>query len=626
MKEQRRLAAIVSADVAGYAKLMGRDESGTLAALKSLRRDLIDPAIEREGGRIVKTTGDGLLLEFASVVDAVRCVVEVQSAIAARNAEVPEDRRIEFRVGVNLGDIIIDGEDIFGDGVNVAARLQAIAEPGGVTVSSHVFDDVRDRLDARFADAGEQVLKNIARPVRVYRWLRPGENIAAAREPVPVKKTPLWLGRLAAGVLSLALGAVVLWWLPELAAIVDPRQPKTMTRPVPVSSRPSIAVLPFVNQSGNPAQDYFSDGITEDVISALGRFPSLTVMSRNAVFPFKGKNAKPAEIGRELDVRYIVEGSVRRAGERIRVSAQLTEAMTGTLLWSQQYDEAMKDVFAVQDLVTRQVAGALEAGLTRIEQQRVLAKPTESLDAYDLVLRGRERLARSTRAANCEAREFFDQAVRLDPNYAAAYAWNGRAHLDLASFGWTEDPVEAADRAMELGKKALALDADSLEGLAVVGSAHTLRSEYDLALAASDRMLAINPNDAANLLGRAGILLWLGRIDEAITTNEMAFRFDPNPRAPSVFAYGLALYQARRHEDAVRVLERGALRFPDAPFIYFTLAASYAQLGRMQEAAQAMQAFRRLNPFFDVATLGSRFQNKAHQAYLLEGIAKIGVK
>src|SRR6516165_4832645 len=441
-REQRRLAAIVAADVVGYSRLMGGDESGTLAALKALRHELVDPKIADHGGRLVKTTGDGLLVEFASVVDAVSCAIDLQTAMAERNVDVPEDRRMVFRIGVNEGDIIVDGDDIFGNGVNVAARMQEIAPPGGLCVSSRVYDDVRNRLDAFFEDGGERALKNIARPVQVYWWTPGATGSATAGQFVKATARPSRMAWTIAAAAVVALGIAGWWWSSAPTGRPDAERATTASAVEAarsVASRPGVAVLPFVNLSGDPSQEYFSDGLTEDVIAALGRFGSLTVMARNAVFPFKGKNAKPAVIGHELDVRYIVEGSVRRAGERIRVSVQLTDALAGKLLWSQQYDGGLKDVFAVQDAITRQVAGALAVNLTRVEQRRALSKPTESLDAYDLVLRGRERLQPSTRQANREARQLFERAAQLDPAYADAYVWNGRAYLLMADYGWTED-------------------------------------------------------------------------------------------------------------------------------------------------------------------------------------------
>ena len=635
-REQRRLAAIVSADVVGYSRMMGRDESGTLAALKAVRLELTDPAIAVHGGRIVKTTGDGLLLEFPSVVDAVRCVVEVQTAMAARNADIPEERRIVFRVGVNLGDIIIDGDDIFGDGVNVAARLQEIAEPGGACISSRVHEDVRDRLDLAFEDAGEQALKNIARPLRVYRW-RPAsmaggaahlQTRATTRVPTRAPATPMripWL--VTAAAMVLVFGLAGWWWLPTISSLLHPLEATgaAASATAPVSSRPGVAVLPFINLSGDPSQEYFSDGITEDVIVALGRFGSLTVMARNAVFPFKGKNARPAEIGRALGVRYLVEGSVRRAGERVRVSVQLTDTVAGKLLWSHQYDEELKDVFAVQDAIARQVAGALAASLTQVEQRRALSKPTENLDAYDLVLQGRERFLRITRPANREARQLFERATTLDPRYAEAYAWLGRAYLQMATYGWTEDPDGVVRRALDLGQTAVTLDPDSTAGHRVLGLVHLMRSEYGQAAAEIDRVLALNPSDSEGLEGRAELLLWLGRFDQSIEAGEAALRVDPLPDPAPLLYLGLAYYEQRRHAEALRVLEQGVARRPDNPSLHAALAATLAQLDRMPEAARERTTVRRVSPFFDAATFGSSFQNPAHHAYLTEGLAKAGL-
>jgi len=625
-REQRRLAAIVAADVVGYSRLMGGDDSGTLATLRALRRELVDPKIAEHGGRLVKTTGDGLLVEFASVVDAVSCTIELQTAMAERNIDVPEDRRMIFRIGVNEGDIIIEDDDIFGDGVNVAARLQEIAPPGGLCVSSRVYDDVRNRLSAFFEDGGERSLKNITRPVRVYRWIPGATASGTAGQAVSATARPSWTTWTIAAAAIVALSVGGWWWFSALS--VRPAERATTASAVEavrsVSSRPGVAVLPFVNLSGDPSQEYFSDGLTEDVIAALGRFGSLTVMARNAVFPFKGKNARPAEIGHELGVRYIVEGSVRRAGERIRVSVQLTDALAGKLLWSQQYDEELKDVFAVQDAVTRQVTGALAVNLTRVEQRRALAKPTESLDAYDLVLRGRERLLSSTRGSNREARQLFERAAELDPKYADAYAWGGRAHVDVANFGWTEDSNAAFERALELGGKAVMLDPDSALGHRVIGLVHLARAEYVRASAEIDRALALNSSDSAGLQAQAEALLWLGRLDESIELSEAALRFDPLPSVTALFYLGLAYYEQRRHDDALRLLQRAAVRFPQNPFVHAVLAATFAQLGRLPEAARERDDVLRLNPFFDAATFGSRFQNQAHRAYLLDGILKAG--
>jgi TolB-like protein/class 3 adenylate cyclase len=340
MTEQRRLAAIVSADVAGYSRLMGRDESGTLAALKELRREVVDPRIAKHNGRIVKTTGDGLLLEFASVVDAVRCVIEVQTAMAEKNAVVPEDRRIALRVGVNIGDIIIDGDDIFGDGVNIAARLQEIAPPGGLCLSGRAHDDVRDRLNAPFVEMGAQTLKNIARPIPVWSWSPDG--MAGESVSAPVLALP---------------------------------------------DKPSIAVLPFQNMSGDPEQEYFVDGLVEEITTALSRFKSLFVIARNSSFTYKGRSVDIKQVCRELGVRYVLEGSVRKAANRLRINGQLIDAPTGGHLWADHFDGVLEDVFELQDRVTSSVVGAIAPKLEQAETKRAMRKPTESLDAYDFFLR-----------------------------------------------------------------------------------------------------------------------------------------------------------------------------------------------------------------------------------------------
>jgi adenylate cyclase len=382
--QTRRLAAILAADVAGYSRLMGADEEGTLAALKALRREVADPKIKEHRGRIVKTTGDGLLLEFASVVDAVRCAVEVQREITERNADVPPDRRIELRMGINLGDIIRDGRDIFGDGVNVAARLEALAEPGGIYVSRVVHDQVRDKLDVAFEDLGEQQVKNIARPVHVWR-IRLGAKSAV----------------------SASLG------LPD---------------------KPSIAVLPFANMSADPEQEFFADGIAEDVITALSRYPSLFVIARNSSFTYKGRAVDVKQIGRELGVRYVLEGSLRKAGNRIRVTAQLVEAETGNHIWAERYDRGLADIFAVQDEIAQAVTIAIAPAIADAEQHRAMRKPPGSLDAWAAYQRGLWHLSKANIDDNALAQKFLQQAVDLDPSFAGGYKGLANAQSEATDF------------------------------------------------------------------------------------------------------------------------------------------------------------------------------------------------
>jgi len=398
MTQTRRLAAILAADVAGYSRLMGKDEEGTLAALKAIRRELADPKIKEHRGRIVKTTGDGLLLEFASVVDAVRCAVDVQRELAERNADVPPDRRIELRMGINVGDIIKDGRDIYGDGVNVAARLEALAAPGGICVSRVVRDQVRDKLDFAFEDMGEQQVKNIARPVRVHRVL-------LSTQPDPSKP-----------VMGIATK-------PALA----------------LPDKPSIAVLPFQNMSGDPEQEYFADGMVEEIITALSRIRWLFVIARNSSFTYKGQSVDVKQVGRELGVRYVLEGSVRKAGGRVRITAQLIDTLSGSHLWADRIDGSLEDVFELQDKVAVSVAGVIEPTLQAAEIRRSSERPTSDLTAYDLYLRTLLHVtARERERLQC-AFDFLRQAVEHDPNYGPALAQIAYYHYQLDLHGWAED-------------------------------------------------------------------------------------------------------------------------------------------------------------------------------------------
>ena len=613
---ERRLAAILVADVVGYSRLMGANEEATHARLKSLRRELIDPKITQHRGRIVKTTGDGMLIEFPSVVEAVRCAVEVQRGVTARNAEVSSDQRMAFRIGINLGDVIAEDGDIYGDGVNVAARLEALAEPGGICISGTVRNHIGDRLALTLIDLGERSVKNIARPVRVYR-IDVGTKSAASATTRPLRaearitlRLRSWQWAALAFAVVALIGAGAFLW----------RKPAGSPHP---DERPSIAVLPFANQSGDAADNYFSEGITGDIINALGRFPTLTVKAASVAVPLKDK--VPAEVGRSLGVRYLVEGSVRRAADRVRVSTRLTDAPQGTVLWSEQFEKQLKDIFDVQDAITLHVAGTLAANVTRLEQQRALAKRPENLDAYDLVLRGRAALLRRSRSENREARELFEQALRVDPNYAAAYAWLGVAYRNMAALGWTEFPDDMLARAEEVARKALSLDPESAAAYRVLSSLHTIRLQYELALVETDRALALNPSDSESHAARGNALLWMGRIDEASAQLEIAFDLNPNLSADDAFALGLAYYLSRRLEDAVQFLEREALRNPDYIYTSVLLAAAYGQLGRAAEAQRMAEAVRRRLPTFDARNFGSRLQNRAHHDYVTEGLAKAGL-
>ena len=616
---ERRLAAILAADIVGYSRLMGTDEVGTLRALKAARKDCVDPSIAAYGGRIVKTTGDGLLVEFQSVVDAVACAVTVQRKMLAHNADVADDKRIVFRVGINIGDIIIDAKDIFGDGVNIAARLESICEPGGLCISDIACDQVRDKLPLNFIDRGEQQVKNIARPVRVF-GLSP-QAIGEApelehRRAAPVKRrTPMLVGAaLAAALVVIGGGA---WWAMRASA---PNAP-----PMSTEMRPSIAVLPLVSLAADSKEEYFGDGLTEDIISALGRFPELVVRSRNAVFAYKGKTPAPEQVGRDLDVRYIVEGSIRRSPERIRISINLASAARATQLWSENYDIAPKDIFSVQDDITRRIAGTLASRLTDVELAKAASKPPSSLEAYDLVLRGREMYARVNRSANSEARMLFTRAIELDPNYAPAYVGLGRVELNGVMQGWTADPGAAIQRAENLGHKAINLDPGNAGAHSLLGSSFIRYGDYDRALDEMERAVKLNNSDPDAYAGLATASLWSGDVDGAIKNFTTAGKLGLNLTVNDSFVLGIAYLLAGRNGDAIRVLERSLDTNKNDVYTRAVLAAAYAQDGQQDRATRETQEVRTLDPRFDTADFGSLLRKPDLRAKLTAAMSKAGL-
>jgi adenylate cyclase len=615
---ERRLTAILAADIAGYSRLMGEDEEGTLAQLRAHRHSVVDPKIAEHRGRIVKTTGDGLLVEFASVVEAVRCAVDIQRGMAERNLTVQPAERIEFRIGINVGDIIIEGGDIFGDGVNVAARLEGLAEPGGICVSGRVQEDAQGKLDIAFVDMGEHKLKNIARPLRAFRLRldEAGPNARAGRRAAFYAALllifPLLAGALWAG----------LHLQPSVFGMLIPGARPTRT--TELAAKPALAVLPFVNQGGDATRDYLADGLTQDLISALGRFSAVTVMSWNAVAPYKAKPASPGEIGRALGVRYQAEGSVRHMSDRVRVAAQLVD-VDGRVLWSARFDEALADVFALQDKITSQIAGALAISLTEVEQRRVLAKPTDNLEAYDYVLRARPALQRPTRSNIVEARTLLRRALELDPSYAAAYAALADTFVIGTAMGWAQLPEAFLDQAQEMAGKALSLDASEVRARIVLGRIHIFHQRYEQAKSEMDRAVAINPNDADGLAGRGNILMWLGQTDAAIEALEQAQRIDTELNPFDRNALGLAYYLKGRYEAAVEQAQINLREVLGAHFSHVLLAAAYAQQGRREDAARAAAAVKRVDPTFDPQAFGSKLQNPADLERLRDGLRKAGL-
>ncbi len=549
---ERRLAAILAADVVGYSRLMGADEEGTLAHLKAHRRELIDPKITEHRGRIVKTTGDGILIEFPSVVDAVRCAIDVQRGMADRNASAPPERRIEFRVGINVGDIIIDGDDIHGDGVNVAARLEALAEPGGICASLVVRDQVRDKLDLTFEDMGEREMKNIVRPMRVYRVAPPASGSVATQLQTPVLSLP---------------------------------------------DKPSIAVLPFQNMSGDPEQEFFSDGMAEDIITALSKLRWFFVIARNSTFAYKGKPVDVRQVARELGVRYVLEGSVRKGGNRLRITTQLVDATTGNHIWAERYDREVADIFAVQDEITQSVVSAIEPQLYAAEHVRIQSKPPESLDAWGCVIQALWHLARVTGEDTEQAKHFLKRAIALSSRYAKAHSLLAWAELNAVGRG-SSDMKTALPLAEHHARAALGLDDTDPWTYFAIAVVETYQSRYPEAVAAYQRAIELNPNFAMAYGWMASALAFDGKADEALKLVHQAMRMSPQDpfNAWYLFFAAAAYYTAERYTDAIGYLQKVLRERPN----YFParrhLAACYVGLGQIDEARRNISGVLRLQP------------------------------
>jgi adenylate cyclase len=580
---QRRLAAILAADVAGYSRLMGANEEGTLADLTSHRRELIEPCIAEHGGRLVKTTGDGLLVEFTSVVDAVSCAVAFQDGMRQRNANTPEDRRIAFRIGVNLGDVILQEGDVFGDGVNIAARLEGLAEPGGICVSDMVYQGVRSKLELAFDDLGPQRVKNIGEPVLAY--------LVRAREPQ------------------------------DLGLEID------YTPPLP--DRPSIAVLPFENMSGDPEQEYFSDGITEDIITELSKISALFVIARHSAFTFKGKSVTLKEVGRELGVRYVIEGSVRKAGNRIRITAQLIDSTTDHHLWAERYDRELEDVFAVQAEVALSVASELAVALKPSEGERLERPPTDNLEAYDIYLRTRATPWPPTRENILGARSAYEHIIELDPTFAGGYAGKALTHAMAVVFGFSTQLELDTKFAISTAKKALDLD----EGFALAHSALGLgllaSGAHDQAVESARKATELQPSDPDAHAFLAAILFLASRGDEACEAAETALRIDPQfVDGPYLNILGIARCAAGKYAEAIEAFERnGAQGGPMGAPMLISWVAAYVAEGRLDEARATAARLIVFVPEFSLKSYGMlhRYKNKEDSERLIRLLRKAGL-
>jgi adenylate cyclase len=629
-KAKRKLAAVLHADVKGYSRLMGEDEEATVRALASSREEMAR-LVQVHRGRVVDTAGDGFLLEFASVVDAVGFALEFQEEIKGRNADVPENRRMEFRIGINVGDVIAEGDKIYGDGVNIAARLEALAEGGGICISGTAHDQVKKKLALDYEFLGEQTVKNIAEPVRAYR-VRMSADVSGGEELTGKSIHPRAWRTTALAALSILTAiavAAALWHFFVRPGPTPTSVSSAETPALPLPDKPSIAVLPFANMSGDPKQEYFSDGITEEIITGLAKVPKLFVIARNSSFAFKGKPVTVQDVARKLAVRYVLVGSVRKVKDRVRITAQLIDAQTGGHVWAERYDRELKDIFALQDEVTLAVMKAMRVKLIAGEQARQWAKKgTDNLEAYQKFLEAQVYSRQVTKAGTAKARQLLEEAQALDPTFAGARALLAHGHLMDAFMGWSKNPRTSGRKAYELARKAVKLD-DSLDPAHyIIGLVYVYLHEFDKAVAEGERAVELNPNGAEALAFLGYILNCAGRPTEAIETLQRAIRLNPMPPAFYYHFLGAGYMQARQYDKAVVTYKKALRLQPEYANCLLGLAAAYSRTGHKEKARETVAKFLTINPKFSLTHLEKVFPYKdpAARKRTIDALRKAGLK
>jgi adenylate cyclase len=574
---KRKLAAILSADVKGYSRLMGKDEEWTLQTLKSYK-EVMGNLIQQHRGRVVDSPGDNVLAEFASVVNAVQCAVAVQKELQVRNTELPENRRMEFRIGINLGDVIEDGEQILGDGVNIAARVQGLADGGGICISGSAYEQVENKVAVSFEYLGEHIVKNITRPVRVYK------------------------------------------------VIPQPGVADEMDKRLELTEKPSIAVLPFANMSGDPEQEYFSDGITEDLITDLYKISGLFVIARHSVFTYKGKAVRVDQVGRELGVRYVLEGSVRKAGSRVRITAQLVDTLTGGHLWAERYDRELKDIFALQDEVTQKIVGSLAVRLTKREEDHLARKYTDNLEAHDLVLRGLESYFCFRQEANLQARQIFQKAVELDPQNALTHSRLGWTYLREWSLGWTQSR-DSLEQASELAKRAIALDDSLSDAHALLAETYLWKKQHDDAIAEAEKAVILDPSDAERMVDLGNILAWAGRPEEAIAWIKKGMTFNPICPVGYFWMLGHAYFLNEQYAEAIAALSKALNRQPDFLPSHFLMAVCFLKVGQQEESLAEIEEIKRLSTsLFPEAWKQLPYRDQMQREFFLDVLRRVGLE
>jgi adenylate cyclase len=632
---ERKLTAILCADVNGYSRLMGQEEEPTLRTLSSHRK-LIDSLIERHRGRFVNSAGDSVLAEFPSVVNAIECAVEIQMTLRVENANVPPNRRMEFRIGVNLGDVMVEGEQIYGDGVNVAARLERLSEAGGICISDTVYTQIKHKLALSYEDLGEQRVKNIVEPVRVFRVLTEPGDAARPRNGKnkgrPSRKY-LRRGIFSAAGLAIVIGSIVLVQhlslrQPATSASIRPSENPTL----PLPDKPSIAVLPFINLSGDREQEYISDGITIDLITDLSRRPDLFVIDRNTAFTYKGKGVKAREVSRELGVQYVLEGGLQKAGDQVRITAQLVDATTGDQLWAERYDRPLRDFFALQDEIAQRIATTLNLQLD-VSQQIVwtgVDRRTNNLEAYDDYLRGLKYSSNFTKQDYLKAQQMFEEAIELDPKYAAAYVSLGFNYRAQWVWQWSQDP-DSLDRAFQLAQQAIALDDSLGSAHGLLGIIYVSKGQFDQAISEGERAVSLDPNSADAYNALAWIMNYVGKPAEAIVAAEKAMRLDPRHRDQYLIWVGLADTEMRHYAEAIPVVKRFQASYRNvlgSGFCFTYLMVDYVELGQEEEARAEAAEFERFFPNVSLESLKQRvpFKNQATSDLFWADFRKAGLK
>ena len=623
---KRKLTAILSADVVGYSRLMGNDETATVNTLKS-HRSLFSEKVQAFNGRVVDSPGDNILAEFRSIVDAVSCAVTIQKGLRKQNNELPENRKMIFRIGVNLGDVIYDEDRIYGDGVNIAARIESLADPGGVAISGTAFDNIRNKLDCGYQFSGEHAVKNIANPVRVYKILTSPE---CAGKVLGEKRFLGWMSRKVAISIILALaivtgGLTTYYIYLYRSGRIEPASVEKMAFPLP--DKPSIVVLPFVNLSENSKQDYFIDGLTLDIIASLSKIRDLFVIARDSALVYKGKPTSVKQIAEDLGVRYVLEGSYRRVGERVRVTAQLIDALSGRQLWTDRYDRSMDDFFSLQDEINMKVVTALQVKLTEGEKIGVLLRKTDNLAAYEKYLVGREHFLRFNPDDNIIARPFLKEAIALDPNFASPYVDLAWTYVMEIHYGVSASPKESLEQAEQLAQKAISLDETYPFAYGLLGDVLRIKGRYEEAIALLEKAVGLSPNYSLSQAQLGRTMMYAGRFEEALVWLEKAIRLDPIPLNWYVTVVGICYLHLGRLEDSVKEFKKVLNRNPDDLTAAIRLVAAYSLLERKDEANAAAAEVLRLNPKFSIAKIAKSwsYKNDSDKDLELNALRKAGL-